>query len=295
MHLMDTAESVGAAAAVRAHVDNSLMRHGQLLYRAILALPILWGNLAIRVRSPAIFKDAVIHVVGKWNFLTNSEKRKMNPHFRAICEQKAAELYKIKGAVELRILGHYPQVLWRKVGSTSTTSRASYVHDVYMWMALNIHRQWFFQVTGIERRGRDGPDGGAELYNAIREGGATYLNAQDYACFHNICPMSKKARTILYDKIRQIKFEMRKYVKCLTVNRSMLDLKDGLRVNHLLCTEVMDHDLPWNMTDTARLEPSVLDVDEDGRVVMEGGVPSDVNGISVYGTEIHRPDGQVNV
>lgn len=294
VHLMDAADSVGAAATVRAHIDNSLMRHGQLLYRAILALPILWGNLAIKLESPAIFKDAVIHVVGKWNSLSNAEKRNMNPHFRAICEQKAAELYKIKGAVEIRILGHHPQVLWRKAGSTSATSRANYANDIYMWMALNIHRQWFFQVTGMERRGRDGPDGGAELYHAIYEGGATYLVAQDYACFHNTCPMSKKARTILYDKVRQMKFEVRKYVKCLTVNRSQLDLKDDLQVKHLLCTEVMDHELPWNITDVSRLEPSILEDDADDMVVVEGGIP-DCPDISVYGSEIHRPDGQMNM
>ncbi|GAM36575.1 hypothetical protein TCE0_018r05765 [Talaromyces pinophilus] len=294
MHLMDAADSVGAAAAVRAHIDNSLMRHGQLLYRAILALPILWGNLAIRVESPSIFKDAVIHVVGKWNSLSNAEKRNMHPHFRAICEQKVAELHKIKGAVEMRIAGHFPKVIWRKAGSTTTT-RANYANDIYMWMAVNIHRHWFLQVTGIERRGRDGLDGGAELYHAIQEGGATYLVAQDYVNFHNICPMSKKARTIVYDKVRQMKFEVRKFVKCLTVNRSQLDLKDDLKVDHLLCTEVMDHDLPWNITNVARLEPSVLEDGPDGMEVVEGGLLPDSPDIQVFESEIHRPNGQANV
>jgi hypothetical protein len=295
VHLMDAADSVGAAAAVRAHIDNSLMRHGQLLYRAILILPILWGNLAIRVESPAIFKDAVIHVVGKWNSLSNAEKRNMNPHFRAICEQRAAELYKIKGAIEMRIAGHLPQVLWRKAGSTTTTSRTNYANDIYMWMAVNIHRQWFLQVVGIERRGRDGPDGGTELYHAIHEGGATHLNAQDYANFHNICPMSKKARTIVYDKVRQMRFELRKYVKCLTVNRSQLDLKDDLQVKHLLCTEVLDHDLPWNITDVARLEPSILEDGPEDMEGVEGGLPPGSPDILVFGTEIHRPDDPANV
>jgi hypothetical protein len=295
MHLMDAADSVGAAAAVRARIDNSLMRHGQLLYRAILALPILWGNLAIRVESPSIFKDAVIHIVGKWNSLSNAEKRNMNPHFRAICQQKVAELYKVKGAVEMRIAGHFPRVIWRKAGSTTTTSRANYANDIYMWVAVNIHRHWFFQVTGIERRGRDGLDGGTELYHAIQEGGATYLVAQDYVNFHNICPMSKKARTIVYDKVRQMKFEVRKYVKCLTVNRSQLDLKNDLRVGHLLCTEVMDHDLPWDITNVARLEPSVLEDGLDDMEVVEGGFPPDSPDITVLGTEIRCPNGQTNV
>lgn len=296
MHLMDAADSVGAAPAVRAHIDNSLMRHGQLLYRAILARPILWGGLAIKIESPAIFKDAVIHVVGKWNSLSNAEKRNMNPHFRAICEEKVAELYKIKGTVEMRIAGHLPQVLWRKAGSTTATSRANYANDIYMWMAVNIHRQWFLQVVGIERRGRDGRDGGTELYHAIQEGGATYLAVQDYVNFHNICPMSKKARTIVSDKVRQMKFEVRKYVGCLMVNRSQLDLKEDLQLDHLLCTEVTDHDLPWNITDIARLEPSILEdgLEEDMEVV-EGGLPTDSPDISVLGSQFHQATSHANV
>lgn len=294
MRLMDTADSVGAAAAVRAHIDNSLMRQGQLLYRAILTRPIHWGNLAIRLESPSIFKDAVIHVVGKWNSLSKDEKRNMHPHLRAICEQKAAELYRIKGAIEIRIAGHLPRVLWRKAGSTTTT-RANYANDIYMWMAVNIHRQWSFQVFGIERRGRDSLDGGTELYHAIHEGGATYLNAQDYVSFHNMCPMSKKARTILYDKVRQMKFDVRKYVRCLMVNRSQLNLKDDLRVDHLLCTEVMDHDIPWNIADVGKLKPSTLEDGVEDMEGTEGGLPPGSPDISVFGSGFHRPDDQTNV
>ncbi|KAL3705966.1 hypothetical protein TMatcc_006975 [Talaromyces marneffei ATCC 18224] len=286
-HLIDAALSVGAAAAVRAHIDNSLMRQGQLLYRAVLARPIHWAELAIKLESPSIFKDAVIHVVGKWNSLSNAEKRNMQPHFRAICEQKAAELYKIKGATEIRIAGHLPQVLWRKTGATRTIMRANYANDIYMWMAVNIHHQWFHQVIGTERRGRDSPDGGRELYHAIHEGGEKYLNAQDYVSFHNVCPMSKKARTIVYDKVRQMKFEVRKYVRSLVVNRSQLDLKDDLKVNHLLCTEVMDSDLPWNIADAARLEPSILEDGAEDMEGTEGGLPPDGPDVPMFGSEFH--------
>ncbi|OKL61235.1 hypothetical protein UA08_03852 [Talaromyces atroroseus] len=288
VRLMDTADSIGAAAAVRAYVDNSLMRQGQMLYRAVLANPISWGNLAMRVQSPSIFNDSVIHVVGRWNALKRSEKRGMNPQFRAICEQKAAQLYKIKGAIEMRITGHIPKVCWRQEGRDST-SRVSYANDVYMWMAISIHSRWFFQVTGIERRGRDGPDGGAALYRAVHEAGTSYLNVQDYVNFHNICPMSKKARTILYDKIRQVKYEVRDYVKGLVVNKSQLDLKDDVHVEHLLCTEMTPADLPWNRTDSDQLMPSGLsdDAEGEGESQREGGIPPND---TVFGSEI-RPEG----
>jgi hypothetical protein len=289
VRLMDTADSIGAAAAVRAYVDNSLMRQGQMLYRAVLANPISWGNLAIRIQSPSIFNDAVIHVVGRWNSLKKKEKRSMNPQFRAICEQKAAELYKIKGAIEMRITGHIPRVCWRQEGR-DVTSRVSYANDVYMWMAISIHSRWFFQVTGVERRGRDGLDGGAALYRAVYEAGVSYLNVQDYVNFHNICPMSKKARTILYDKIRQIKYEVREYAKCLVVNKSQLDLKGGVEVDHLLCTEMTPADLPWSRADSDQLVPSELSDDSEGEeeeIQKEGGIPLNANDLPVFGSEIH--------
>ena len=92
-----------------------------------------------------------------------------------------------------------------------------------------------------------------------------------------------------------MKFEVRKFVKCLTVNRSQLDLKDDVKVDHLLCTEVMDHDLPWNITDVARLEPSVLEDGPDDMEVVEGGLLPDSSDIQVFESEIHRPNGQANV
>lgn len=289
IRLVDTADSIGAGSVVHPYIDNSLMRQGQMLYRAILADPLAWGNLAIRIKSPAVFNDAVIHMVGKWNTLEKSTKRQMHAHFRAICEQKADELYRIKGAAEIRIMGHIPRVCWRQ-GGGNAISRVSYANDIYMWMAMNIHSRWFFQVTGVERRGRDGLDGGAALYRAIHEAGASYLNSQDYANYHNLCPMSKKARTILYDKIRQVKFEVRRYVQNLVVNKSQLDLKDGVQVDHLLCTVMTPEDLPWSVTDSKRLEPSEMSDDFEGEEEeeerREGGIPPEVAHIA-YGSGIH--------
>ncbi|EED17550.1 hypothetical protein TSTA_113710 [Talaromyces stipitatus ATCC 10500] len=63
--LMDTADSVGAAATVCAYINNSPMRQDQLLYGALLPRPIPWGNQTIRTESQSILKDAVIHVVGR--------------------------------------------------------------------------------------------------------------------------------------------------------------------------------------------------------------------------------------
>ncbi|CRG87700.1 hypothetical protein PISL3812_04720 [Talaromyces islandicus] len=296
VRLMDTAESIDAVVAVRPHVDNALMRQGQLVYRSVLASPIPWGNLALRVHSPTIFNEAVVHLVGKWNSMLKQDKREMDPRLRAVCERKAEELYKIKGAAEMRIAGHIPPDCWRRA-DRDHISRASYSNDVYMWMAISIRHQWFHQVVGIERRGRDGVDGGARLYKAIYEEGPSYLNAEDYVNFHNLCPMSQKARTILYDKVRQIKWEVRKYVKSLMQNKTQLELNSGAPIDHLLCTKVTAQDYLWNSEDddTAFVPSELSDGDdEDGEGDRrEGGVPPGVS--DTLGTEFHPPGSEQTV
>ncbi|KAH8701757.1 hypothetical protein BGW36DRAFT_371505 [Talaromyces proteolyticus] len=294
---MDTAESMDAAVSVRPYIDNALMRHGQVLYRSILSNPLQWGDFATRLHSPTVLNDAVIHLVGKWNSLTKQEKRGMDNRLRAICERKAEQLYKIKGASEIRIAGHIPKACWRDA-SRDTISRVSYSNDVYMWMAIAIHHQWFHQVVGIERRGRDSPDGGAMLYKAIWEGNTSYLNAQDYANFHNLCPMSNKARTILYDKIRQMKSEVRKYVKNLVSNKTQLDLDAldaGEPIDHLLCTEMTLEDHPWNDSDSeAFVPPAFSDDEDDDEVEMEGGIPPGV-AAHTFQTAFHPPSSEQTV
>ncbi|QKX63480.1 uncharacterized protein TRUGW13939_10650 [Talaromyces rugulosus] len=163
-------------------------------------------------------------------------------------------------------------------------------------MAIVIHHQWFHQVVGIERRGRDGIDGGAMLYKALHEGGSSYLNAQDYINFHNLCPMSQKARTILYDKVRQIKWEVRTYVKALMQNKTQLELDSGDPIDHLLCTKVTAADQPWNSDDDdSTFMPSFLSDsdDDDMEVEKEGGIPPGVP--DTLGTNFHPPGSEQTV
>lgn len=241
--LIDIAESIRASSAIRQSVDIALLRQGQILFRSIAASPIEWGNLAIRIHSPSIFRGAVIHLVGKWNQFTEEDRKRLTGNLREVCEKKHRELQARKKAIEIRILGHYPRSLYRRAGKDNV-SRVAYSNDIYWWMAISIYRQWFCQAVSEGRNCVD-PDGGAAFYRAIEKAGSAYLDAQDYANFHNLFQMSTKGRTILYDKLRLLKFEVKKYVSSLLVNRSQLDIEAEGELQHLTCCEVTRADMPW--------------------------------------------------
>lgn len=247
--LIDITESIRASSAIRQSVDIALLRQGQILFRSIAASPIEWGNLAIRIHSPPIFRDAVIHLVGKWNQFTEEDRRRLTGNLRELCEKKHKELQTRKKAIEIGILGHYPQSLYRRAGKDNI-SRTAYSNDIYWWMAISIYRQWFCQAVS-EGRNRVAPDGGAAFYRSIGKAGSAYLDTQDYANFHNLFQMSTKGRTILYDKLRLLKFEVRKYVSSLLVNRSQLDIEAEGELQHLTCCEVTWADMPWEASLTA--------------------------------------------
>jgi len=64
--LIDVAENIGSISIISESVDIALLRQGQVLFRSIAANAIAWSDLSFRVRSPSIFKEALIHLVGHY-------------------------------------------------------------------------------------------------------------------------------------------------------------------------------------------------------------------------------------
>jgi hypothetical protein len=293
--LLDIAESIRAMPVVRQTVDISLMRQGPMLYQSIAANAVDWGNFAVRIQSPTIFREAVIHLVGQWNSMRRAERDRLIPSLRALCRKKDAHWETVKRAAEIRCLGHIPEGLWRSAGQD--IGRISYANEIYMWIGLSLFRHWFTQSV-IERHSRLCRDGGARFYRAIGDGGASYMDARDYCSFHNVCPMTPKARTILYDKIRQIKFDVRRFVQCLLVNESQLDGP----FDHLTCCQVEHTDMPWLGLPVCDEEDEDEEEDEDAATERSSrheemddtlepamGFPEDVRSL-MYCTDIRRGD-----
>lgn len=244
--LLDIAESIGSLEHIQEVVDLALMRQDEILWKSIPSNPIGWAELAMRIQSPAIFKEAVIHIIGRWKM----EKRKMSKAIYDLCEQKWQEMELAKRAIEIRIAGHYPSFLHRN--HADKPHRAAYAADIYMWMALPFFRQYIAQA-GNDGKTRLADDGGYDYYRKFATGGNAYLNHEDLSTFHQYFPMSNKACGVFEAHMNVLKEEVKVFVKDLMIVRTHVNPADlGVDKPWLTCAVINKEDLPWYIPENSK-------------------------------------------
>lgn len=241
MALIEVAESVSAIDHVRDIVDLALMRQDQVLWTSIMGNPVVWIELGRRVRSPSIYREAAVHLVGQWGVIAEEDKDRIGGDIRAVLDRKAEELALAKEAIEMRILGHYPQFMMRT--AAEKPGRPSYSGDIYMWMSVCFFRQWFAQNVSDDRT-RRAPDGGLNFYSALHEGGGAYLTHLDFKTFHQYFPMSIKACHVLEANMGVLKEDVKQFVSELMEERTHLKRSDH-EITWLTCARVEKEDMPW--------------------------------------------------
>ncbi|KAI9843285.1 MAG: hypothetical protein M1837_006500 [Sclerophora amabilis] len=271
MGLIDVARRLGSMSVVSESIDISLLRQGQVLFRSIASNAMAWSKLANRVKSPSMFREAVIHLVGQWQAIPETDRALLDVEVRDLCRRKYQQLDLQKQAIEIRILGHYSDSLQRL--ASANPGRNSYSNDIYGWMSVALFRHWFTQCI-CEGRGRGGQDGGAALYRQIGAGSHAYLTRQDMNTFHQYFPMTSKGSTCLEGCLTSYKEDLKPFVAELLKHRSEVDVSGG-PLDHLTCCEVSKADLPWTKKD-----PEVIDEDSVGRGRrFVWGEPTDEKGI----------------
>lgn len=241
MRLIDCAESIGSIDHVRDIVDLALVRQDNVLWHSIMSSPVVWIELGRRVRSPQIYSEAAVHLIGQWGTIDKTDQERISQDIRAILQRKADELQMAKEVIEMRILGHYPQFMSRS--AVDKPGRPSYSNDIYMWMSVCFFRQWFAQNISDDRS-RRAPDGGLAFYASIHEGGQAYLTHLDFKQFHQYFPMSIKACHVLETNMGVLKEDLKKYVADLMIERTHLKRADH-PIDWLTCAVVDKEDYPW--------------------------------------------------
>ncbi|MCJ1405043.1 hypothetical protein MMC11_008269 [Xylographa trunciseda] len=243
MGMVNIAENYDCVAAIRESVDVALLRQGQVLFKSISQNPVQWANFACRIRSPTIFKDSLIHLVGKWKMLEEDEHANLDMPIIEICQRKHEEFQLEKEAIELRILGHYSPKMQK--AESDNPGRISYANDIYTWMGLSLFRQWFSQNI-CQGSNLQAIDGGYSFYLLLSKGGPAYLDHVQREGFHLYFPMTKKGKTVLENHLNSYKAEVQAFVAPLMANSTQLEFQDHNRPNHLLCLDVGENDYPWN-------------------------------------------------
>ena len=219
--LLDIAENYDAVAPTAESIDISLLRAGTGLFRAIAKSPASWLKFGIRISSPTIFKEALIHLVGQWNTISEDQKEEIDDSLLPLVRGKVRYLSGLKAAVEVRILGHYHETIQKSI--TEQPSRANYANDIYPWMVVSYFRHWFAQQIASGNT-KDAPDGGFKFYSEIFEGGQAYLSRRDSDAFYTTFPMTKKGKTIFDNHLTVYKNSIKQFARPILINRSQLEL-----------------------------------------------------------------------
>ena len=256
--LVDVAAMYGCTSSVRESVDIALLRKGQGLFRAICQNPVAWAKFACGVQSPTIFRESLIHLVGKWTMMSKEEKSELLPEVMKVCERKHRQFQLLKEGIELRIIGHY-SVSVQKKDSKDTNDipgRMQYANDIYPWMALSLFRHWFAQNIA-QKNNFEAKDGGYSFYYMMSKGGQAYLDREQCLRFHLYCPMSQKGKTVFENHLSAYKAEIQTFVEPLMINRTQLGPETAGTLKHLLSLEVEAADYPWNK----QVDPVTVDDD----------------------------------
>ncbi|GKZ22997.1 hypothetical protein AbraIFM66951_001227 [Aspergillus brasiliensis] len=228
--VVELAVDIDAAEFIFPALGAELERYGQELYRCISNDPIGWANFGLKIQSVTIFQEAIVHTVGRWNFMTDQGYTSLSDRIREICKRKHQDLEYHKKLTDVEIL--------------DTPVDETQDRDVYMWMARAIYRKWLCQCIADYKTYRS-QDGGAAFYRAINTGGHAYLNVVDPDTQLVLLPIAQDEIETMEARLNLLKNAVKPLVADLLVNRSRFDPGAWGELPYLTCCEVTRHDIPW--------------------------------------------------
>ncbi|KAL3473923.1 hypothetical protein BJX99DRAFT_260903 [Aspergillus californicus] len=238
--LVELGEIMSVSDLVSQAVSTTLLSFGQQLYRLIAQDPCFWVKLAVRIRSTSMFKEAMVHLVGKWGLLDDTDRESLPKDIRSLCEIKVDELNLIKKTIELRVVNHIP-----RPRSTIVSNRET--HSTFAWMALTFYQQWLCQ-SFVENRNYHAPDGGAAFYRAIAAGGDAYLDRLDrdiaHLTFADSQTENSRGFKELEKDLNELKKGIKDFVSDLLVNEAKYDAEILGQLPYLTCCQVAEDEMP---------------------------------------------------
>lgn len=270
--LLQAAVFLGSVHKVRVIIEAHLLRLNQLLWHHISNRPEGWVHLAVRLQSPLMFREAMLHIVGKFHLKDGVDEAMLK---RAafgdqglkvwnLIVKKARELKELKLFTERHLLEYYPTCMVHKEDEGDIIpGRATYANDIYLWMALSLFRQYVSSayLSNFHHRAEDG---GLSFYRTLGSADATYLRGDTLKRFHGSFDMSSKGKACMAAAVEVIKTDIKPIVAQLLVDRSQATRDpQAPRLRHLTCTEIADDELPWY-----KPQPAKPVVSGDGDVEM---------------------------
>lgn len=256
LRLLQAAEPLKAVPCVRRDIETHLLRTGAYLWQRVLRDVEYWADIGVRLRSPVIFRESMIRIVGLWNVPSAINKQTLlntanGMTLCAMADNKVKEQIIRKMEIEERLRTFFPRVMLHPPSNdpaAATPGRAFYANDVYFWQALTLVRQYIVKET-LAGHGYAAGDGGALFYTTIGTGGGSYCRTADLEDWHKKFDMTAKGKQRLRDSLNTVKEEMKAVVAELMVSRSNIPRLPG-DYPYLTFTEFTDEELPWYTAQT---------------------------------------------
>jgi hypothetical protein len=213
------------------------------------AKPERWAFMAAHIRSAILFREVMVHVVGKLDMKRDIDQRwfMSNPLRRKIlelAEKKVKEIKEKKLEVERRLLEYYPaRMMHTQIGNV-VPNRATFGSDIYLWQAHSLVQKYITSYfSNLHYRG---PDGGVHFYRTIGTGGDAYVGKDSLELFYKCFTMSGKGKVCFLDALTVIKEELKPIVKDLLHDRSQAKRNDGDdKLPWLTCSKILEEEFPW--------------------------------------------------
>jgi hypothetical protein len=267
--LLQLAEAYDAIPVIGPRVDHHLLGFGSRLWKQIAKYPPSYLKLGYMARSRAIFREALIHVVGQWPNGESQLRGQVPQEVLHLVEDKVDEIEELRQRIEGK--------LWRLTLTTSRGERVSPSVSWIDWLVMSLWRQWFAENTtpathaGILKdssshghsrtsssarspRSTNGNQPAsqvnlARVYRLMGLGGSAYLNHDEVKRFMKLSPeiYSRDNVRRAERRLDELKNLARDAVQPLT--RCFLELdgaKDGDRaVPYVTCVKILEGEWPW--------------------------------------------------
>ncbi|KAK7537083.1 uncharacterized protein J3D65DRAFT_603117 [Phyllosticta citribraziliensis] len=242
-------------------IELALVETQQALWRSIQAGPMRWVELALRIKSVAVFKEAATHLIGTWHTITPQEKNSLEPEVHELFSREAAKFVERKKAVQKQILQYKPNALQYVKNVDRVKGKREHDPHIFVWIGFSGFQMWLAQYLA-EGNGVDGPDGGWGFFKLLHNGGEEYYTREAQADYAGC---SGPGRAIVSNSVQEIKEAMKELVKDVMVKNLRLDVHQS-PVEYFACFDIERKHCPWTdeaLTPEPADEPSLGDSEND--------------------------------
>jgi len=226
-------------------IKDSLIAHGQTVFREISCDPPRWIIYATLLCSEILFKEAAIHIIGcwpSWPWHTSKEAISGGGILQMLAE-KSQQLQLLRHGVDRKLL--LATIQYRK---TDRVVPATFKLSTEASLAVAQFGQWFrnrlYKLQQAETQDADPCLIGA-VYHKIHSK-ADYLIAEkvmeEFSDVSVNFPFYAKE---LCECLTDLKDHLAEIVEPVVKNNLMLHVKDHCQIKHLTCAEIDDNDIPW--------------------------------------------------